>query len=75
MLQGYVYKVNPTLENLSKSEQDLWDDATGRAMFTGMLITDKEKGMLDQMVEQTYGEQAGQHPEFGAEIMEIAESL
>lgn len=75
MLQSYVYKVNPMLENLSESEDNMWDDATGRAMFAGMLITDKKEGMLDQMVEQTYGQQAGQHPEFGSEIIEMAESL
>ncbi|KAL8822981.1 MAG: hypothetical protein Q9191_006297 [Dirinaria sp. TL-2023a] len=73
--QSYVYKVNPMLENLSEPENDIWDDATGRAMFAGMLITDQTEGMLDQMVEQTYGQQAGPHPEFGSEIIAIAESL
>ncbi len=53
----------------------MWEDATGRAFFTKMLITDQKKGTLDQMVESTYGKQAGQPPEFGEEIMEIARSF
>ena len=44
-------------------------------MFAGMLITDKSPGMLDQMTESTYPGQAGQHPEFGEEILEIARTL
>lgn len=74
-LQSYVYKVEPSLKDLSASDQNMWDDTIGRTFFTGVLIRDERKGMLDGMVESTYGEQAGQHPEFGEEIMEIARSL
>ena len=74
-LQSYVYGVDPTLEKLSGPEKEKWKDAVGRATFSGLLITDSNKGMLDKMVESTYGDQAGQHPEFGQEIIAIAESL
>ncbi len=74
-MQGYVYKVDPSLKDLSASDTEMWEDATGRAFFTKMLITDQKKGALDQMVESTYGKQAGQPPEFGEEIMEIARSF
>jgi len=75
VLQSYVYKVEPSLKNLSAADKEMWEEAKGRAHFTGMLITDLKKGMLDKMTESAYGEQAGQHPEFGEEIMEIARSL
>ena len=70
-----VHKVDPTLENLSKSDGKQWTEAVERATFSGMLITDQMKGALDQMTEQTYPGQAGQHPEFGQEILDIAETL
>jgi len=75
ILQGYVYKVDPLLKDLSAADKEMWEDASGRAFFTKMLITDQKKGTLDQMVESTYGKQAGQPPEFGEEIMEMARSL
>jgi len=75
VLQGYVYKVDPSLKDLSASETEMWEDATGRAFFTKTLIMDTKKGALDQMVETSYGKQAAQPPEFGEEIMEMARSL
>lgn len=74
-LQGYVYKVDPSLKDLSASETEMWEDATGRTFFTKMLIMDTNKGALDQMVESSYGKQAAQPPKFGEEIMEMARSL
>ena len=60
---------------MSKGQKDRWNDAQGRASFTGALITDKEAGMLDQMTEMTYPGQKGKHPEFGDRILEIANTL
>ena len=40
-----------------------------------MLILDTNKGALDKMMESTDPDQGGRHPDFGAEILEIARSL
>ena len=72
--QGSLYNVNSTLENLTKKEKETWTEATGRAGFAKMLITD-QSGMLDMMTEQTYPGQTGNHPEFGEEILELARKL
>lgn len=66
---------NPKLRGMSKAEKDRWNDAQGRAVFSGALITDKEAGMLNQMTEMTYPGQKGKHPDFGDKILEIAGTL
>ncbi|KAL9003364.1 MAG: hypothetical protein Q9188_003758 [Gyalolechia gomerana] len=72
---GFMYNVNPTLQNLSKKEKETWQDAVGRASFAKMLILDTQPGMLDMMTETTYPDQSGKHPEFGEEILELARHL
>ncbi len=69
--------VDPSLRNLSSGEKETWQDAQGRALFSSMLILDEMPGALNQMTEQAYPGQRGQHPEFGDEIleMEIAATL
>ena len=75
-VQGYLYNVPPSLENLARKEKETWDEATGRAAFSKALITDQMPGMLDQMMERTYpGQNAGRSHEFGEEILEIARRL
>ena len=70
-----LYRVNPTLEGLSEKEEENWNDVRGRAIYSGMLITDQMKGALDTMTESTYPGQKGQHPEFGEEILKLAGEL
>ena len=70
-----LYNVDPTLSNLSRKENEEWNDVRGRAMYAGMLITNQMKGALDMMTESTYPGQKGQHPEFGEEILQLAEEL
>lgn len=67
-----LYRVPPTLTDLSKDEKDNWNDVRGRAVYAGMLITDQMKGALDMMTESTYPGQKGQHPAFGEEILKLA---
>ena len=67
-----LYNVDPTLSNLSKKENEEWNDVRGRAVYAGMLITDQMKGALDMMTESVYPGQKGQHPEFGEEILKLA---
>ena len=67
-----LYNVDPTLEDVSEEEGDGWNDVRGRAVYAGMLITDRMKGALDMMTESTYPGQKGQHPEFGEEILKLA---
>lgn len=75
-VQGYLYNIPPSLENLARKEKETWDEATGRAAFSKALITDQMPGMLDQMMERAYpGQNAGKSPEFGEEILEIARRL
>ena len=70
-----LYRVNPSLEGLSETEEENWNDVRGRAIYSGMLITDQMKGALDTMTESTYPGQKGQHPEFGEEILKLAGEL
>ncbi len=67
-----LYNVDPTLEDVSEEEGDAWNDVRGRAVYAGMLITDRMKGVLNMMTESTYPGQKGQHPEFGEEILKLA---
>ncbi|KAL8705488.1 MAG: hypothetical protein Q9201_001419 [Fulgogasparrea decipioides] len=69
---GYMYKVNPTLKNLSGQEKEAWEDAVGRTVMTKDLILDTNKGMLDMMTESTYPDQKGKHPQIGEEVLELA---
>ena len=75
MIKGYLYTVDPSLENLSRKEKEVWNDARGRAMYASILILDTNPGSLNQMTEMTYPGQTGKHPDFGDEIMEIAQRL
>lgn len=70
-----MYMIDPSLQNLSKREEEIWKDAEGRATYASMLITDQLPGMLDLMTEQTYPGQKGNHPEFGDEILDIVKRL
>lgn len=70
-----LYNVDPTLEDLSEKDNENWNDAHGRAVYAGMLITNKMKGALDLMTESTYPGQKGKHPEFGDEILKLAGEL
>ena len=70
-----LYRVDPTLEDLSAKESDEWDDVRGRAVYAGMLITDEMKGALDVMTETVYPGQKGQHPAFGEEILRLGGEL
>ena len=70
-----LYHVDPTLTNLSGKENENWNDVRGRAIYAGMLITNQMKGALDMMTESTYTGQKGQHPEFGEEILKLAEEM
>lgn len=70
-----LYKVDPTLEDLSEEENESWNDVRGRSVYAGMLITDQMKGALDMMTESTYPGQKGQHPEFGEEILKLAREI
>ena len=67
--------INPSLQNLTSGEKDIWKEAEERATYAKMLITDQMPGMLDMMTEQTYPGQMGQHPEFGEDILEVARHL
>ena len=68
--------INPSLYNLSKQEQDIWNDGKGRALLCSILIRDElTPGALDQMMEQAYPGHKGAHPEFGEEIWGIAKRL
>ncbi|KAL8804958.1 MAG: hypothetical protein Q9182_002268 [Xanthomendoza sp. 2 TL-2023] len=69
------YRVNPSLQGLSKQEKELWEDATGRTTFAKQLILDEMPGMLDMMTEKTDPGQKGAHPGFGDEILELAKHL
>ena len=70
-----LYKVDPTLKDLSEKENGEWNDVRGRAVYAGMLITNQMKGALEMMTESTYPGQKGQHPEFGEEILKLATDL
>lgn len=70
-----AYAVNPSLQRLTKAEKEAWNDARGRAAFAKLLITDQVPGTLDRMTEATYPGQAGQHPDFGEEVLVVARSL
>lgn len=74
-LQGMLYNVDPTLQDLSEEENEKWNDARGRSVYAGMLITDQMKGALDMMTESTYPGQKGKHPEFGEEILKLAREM
>lgn len=67
--------VDTSLQNLSSRENEMWNDAQGRAMYSSMLILDEMPGALNQMIAQTYPGQTGEPPVFGEEIMEIARRL
>jgi hypothetical protein len=51
------------------------DECMGRSMLAANLILNKPPGMLNSMVEQTYPNQPGGHPEFGSEIEELARKV
>lgn len=70
-----LYNIDPMLSDLSKKENEDWNDVRGRAVYAGMLITNKMKGALDMMTESTYPGQKGQHPGFGEEILKLAGEL
>ena len=75
-VQGYLYNIPPSLQNLAEKQKETWEEATGRAAFSKALITDQMPGMLDQLMESTYpGQNAGTPPDFGEEILEIARRL
>ena len=54
-----LYNIDPTLSDLSKKENEDWNDVRGRAVYAGMLITNKMKGALDMMTQSTYPGQKG----------------
>lgn len=61
---------------MSKDEEKFYlEDVVGRSFFAGMLMLDIKEGALDMMTESTYPDQAGQHPDFGEEILAIARTL
>ena len=68
---GMLYAVNPKLEGKAEG----WMDVQSRSQMAAMLMLDRKPGMLNQMVESTYGGQKGQHPEFGEDILSIAREL
>lgn len=70
-----LYNIDPTLSDLSEKENQDWNDVRERAVYAGMLITDKMKSALDMMTESTYPGQKGQHPGFGEEILKLAGEL
>lgn len=74
-VQSMLYHVDPTLRKLSRNEKEAWNDVRGRAVYSGMLITDQMKGAQDMMTESLYPGQKGQHPEFGEEILKLAREL
>ena len=74
-IQGILYKITPTLQNLTRKEKEDWEEATGRATFAKQLITDANPGMLDMMTESTYPEQRGRHPAFGETVLQAARKL
>ncbi|KAL8840759.1 MAG: hypothetical protein Q9170_001197 [Blastenia crenularia] len=75
VVDSFFFKVDPSLQNLSKEAQEMWLDAVGRATFTKMLILDTKPGTLNIMTETAYPDQRGQNPEFGEEILELARHL
>ena len=75
ILQSQLYNVDPTRENPSARDEEAWSDVVGRSQMIKMLILDTNKGALDKMMESTYPDQGGRHPDFGEEILEIARSL
>ena len=70
-----LYHVDPTLTSLSGKENEEWNDVRGRAMYSAMLITNQMEGALDMMTESIYPGQKGQHPDFGEEILKLAEEM
>ena len=56
-LQGILYsQTDPRIrcKDVTKKEREAWDDAYGRAKFSGLLILDTNPGMLNQMTEAAY---------------------
>ena len=70
-----LYSIDPELRGLSKQDKSVWEDATGRAAFSKMLILDEMPGMLNQMTESTYPGQAGRHPDFGKDVLDLARTM
>ncbi|KAK4694723.1 hypothetical protein P7C71_g2908, partial [Lecanoromycetidae sp. Uapishka_2] len=72
---GYLFMIDPSLQNLHPRANEIWEDARGRAMYSSILILDKKPGSLNQMMAAAWPDQRGEPPEFGEEIMEIARRL
>ncbi|KAL8667356.1 MAG: hypothetical protein Q9168_007278 [Polycauliona sp. 1 TL-2023] len=59
----------------TKEQKLAWLDAFRRAKALASLIMDRQKGQLNQMIEQAFPNQKGEHPDFGPEIRDLAKDL
>lgn len=64
-----------SLESLNVVQQALFEDVIQRSVLVSSLILHTGPGMLNNLVEQTYPESAGNHPEFGDYIKTAARTL
>ena len=71
-----LYDVPPEGQvQLDEAQKQDWDDVRSRNVMTKSLILDIKPGMLNQLVENTYPGQVGEHPQFGDEILAIVRDL
>jgi len=74
---GMCYQLDPELSNHRPGQPlpEGYVDVISRCAMARELMLDSKPGMLSSMTEMTYPEQAGKHPEFGAEILGLARDL
>ena len=68
-------QVDPSLQNMSSTEKELWNSIIGRNVLARGLILDEKPGMLDQMVEATDPGQAGAPLDFGEDVIALARRM
>lgn len=71
---GMLYIVPSSLEGLSSSQQETWNDVVGRSVMGAGLILDEKPGMLDQMLQMSYPG-GDRNVDFGNEVLEVARAL
>lgn len=74
---GYLYMIPPDIatERMRTVDRERYSDVLSRNSLTAALILDDKPGMLNELVESAYHGQAGQHPDFGEEILEDARRM
>lgn len=64
-----------SLNSMNAMQKYLWEDVQQRCVLAADLILDTTPGKLNATMEQTYPASAGNHPEFGDDIIEEAKRL